>query len=283
MEPALPEALHIARFDVPPVVPFWRTVVKRRSGAVIPHVEARASALPGDPGAYWAVCGLPPEEVLPVCFPDMLCRGLQLAVLTSPRFPLPLAGIVHARQRIEQVRAIRRGEALAGRVWVEGHRTVRNGGEFDLHTEVSIPGGTDEVVWHGVTTIFSRSLPGDGVKRERPAAPVFEVERTADWTLSSDLGRRYARVSGDVNPIHQYAWTARLFGFERAIIHGWWTLARCAAELQLPPGPVSMEAAFVSPLFLPSTARFRTGRGAEGRLFEVRAGEGLLVAGRVAS
>jgi len=49
--------------------------------------------------------------------------------------------------------------------------------------------------------------------------------------VPAGLGRRYSRVGGDINPIHLFDVTAKLFGFDRAIIHGMWTLARCVAEL----------------------------------------------------
>lgn len=268
----------IVEFEVPPVIPMWRTAMKRGTGTAIPRIEARARVIAGDPTAYAAVCGLTPGDTLPVCFPDMLCRGLQLAVLTSPAFPLSLLGIVHVRQRIEQARVLTRGEPLSGRVWVEGHRPARKGGEFDMHTVVSAA-GTD--VWHGVTTILSRNLPGDGEPRPRAELPMFNAQRSATWELEADLGRRYARVSGDVNPIHQYAWTARLFGFKRAIIHGWWTLARCLAELDVAPGALSVEASFLSPVLLPSTASFTSGESGDGEVFLLRAGDAPAVVGRV--
>src|SRR6266487_1403229 len=47
------------------------------------------------------------------------------------------------------------------------------------------------------------------------------------WELPADLGRRYAAVSGDRNPIHLYRLTAWLFGFRRPIAHGMWAAARC--------------------------------------------------------
>src|SRR5262249_5182674 len=58
-----------------------------------------------------------------------------------------------------------------------------------------------------------------------------DLSASAVWTLHGDLGRRYAAVSGDINPIHLYALGARLFGFRAAIAHGMWTKARCLAVL----------------------------------------------------
>jgi acyl dehydratase len=46
------------------------------------------------------------------------------------------------------------------------------------------------------------------------------------------MGRAYARISGDWNPIHLWTWSARLMGMKRPIIHGMHTLARACAELE---------------------------------------------------
>jgi acyl dehydratase len=93
-----------------------------------------------------------------------------------------------------------------------------------------------------------------------------------DWRVPADQGRRYAAVSGDYNPIHLSAWTARPFGFKRPIAHGWWTLARALAELDTDlPASCVIEARFVSPLSLPGTVFFESGPIAGGMGFVVRA------------
>ena len=63
----------------------------------------------------------------------------------------------------------------------------------------------------------------------RLAAP--EAEPSGVWRLASDLGRRYAAVSGDTNPIHLSPLTSWLGGFRRPIVHGMWTHARALAAL----------------------------------------------------
>ena len=52
-----------------------------------------------------------------------------------------------------------------------------------------------------------------------------------DVAGARDVGRAYAEVSGDHNPIHTSRIGARLFGFPRPIAHGMWTQARCLAAL----------------------------------------------------
>jgi acyl dehydratase len=77
------------------------------------------------------------------------------------------------------------------------------------------------------------------------------------WRLGGDIGRRYAAVSGDHNPIHLYPLTAKALGFPRQIAHGMWSLARCVAALENRlPDAVTVDAAFKKPIFLPGAVAF---------------------------
>ncbi len=72
-----------------------------------------------------------------------------------------------------------------------------------------------------------------------------------------DLGRRYAAVSGDHNPIHLYPLTAKAFGFPRQIAHGMQTLARCVAALDNRiPEAATVLVEFKKPVLLPSRVAF---------------------------
>lgn len=264
----------LVEFDLPPAVPLSALALKRgrrwNVGDPFPRVEVTARRLLPDAAAYARVCGFPLADPLPVTYPDVLARGLQLAALTSRDFPLPVLGILHTEQRIEAVRPIAATEALAGRVWIEGPRVARQGGEFDLHTVITSAG---QEVWHGTTTILSRALRGDGVKRPRPQEPAWQTRRSVVWSLPADQGRRYAAVSGDTNPIHLWPVTARLFGFKRPIAHGWWALARALAEMDVDvPSSCVITARFAKPLPLPGKVTFASGPLANGagQRFELR-------------
>jgi acyl dehydratase len=61
------------------------------------------------------------------------------------------------------------------------------------------------------------------------------MEKRHQWDIPGDFSRQYASVSGDYNPIHLYAVTAKLFGFPNGcIMHGMWSIAACCA-LIMPP------------------------------------------------
>ncbi len=79
----------------------------------------------------------------------------------------------------------------------------------------------------------------------------------ADIDVPRAVGRRYGWLSGDLNPIHLADRGAKLFGFDRAVAHGMWSMARTLAALgadALAP-PVQAPVEFKFPLFMPSVAR----------------------------
>jgi hypothetical protein len=70
------------------------------------------------------------------------------------------------------------------------------------------------------------------------------------------MGWRYGRITGDFNPIHISRVLARLLGFERDLIHGMWSAARCLAHVPMPAldAPVQADLLFKGPVFMESTA-----------------------------
>jgi acyl dehydratase len=108
-----------------------------------------------------------------------------------------------------------------------------------------------------------------------PAAPSppepLDGPPSAVWRVPGDTGRRYAAVSGDVNPIHLHPLAARAFGFPRAVAHGMWTAARAAAALQgRLPDAVTYAVTFARPLLLPGRVELRTRRAGDGWALDIR-------------
>jgi acyl dehydratase len=139
-------------------------------------------------------------------------------------------------------------------------------------------------VWQSVLTALSRT-PTPKSKSKTPKEKRAEAEvlpapdRSLLLRVPEDIGRRYARVAGDWNPIHQHAISAKLFGFPRAIAHGMWSLARCVAEVQddVPAGPLVCEVTFKRPVLLPSKVAILAWRQDGGVTFQLVAAAGSTV------
>src|SRR5581483_1557348 len=205
--------------------------------------------------AYDRVCGFRLSDRLPATYPHMLAFPLQLALMTDPSFPFGAIGLVHIANRITQHRAIRADERLELKVWATPLEPHPRGRQFSLCSEARSGG---ELVWEETSTTLRRGPGTDAPKEGRRQLPVaLELTPAATWKLPGDLGRRYASVSGDFNPIHVHPLTARLFGFPSAIAHGMWTKARCLAALepQLPEA-FTVNVAFRKPVVLPARVTF---------------------------
>ncbi len=261
-------------FDALPQISHWRALWPRkrglRAGETLPHFSVRFDGLRANQlEAYRAICGFGEGGPLPLPYPQVAAAPLHMALLTHPEFPLPAMGLVHVASEIRQERPIPSEASLSVHCHVEGQRPARRGVEIDLITEIEVEG---EAVWRSVTTILSRAALGTG--EAQPPAPALEFDPASEgrWALPADLGRRYGRIAGDRNPIHLYAWTAKVFGFKRAIAHGMWTLSRAVAELEdaaTSEGPVRLDTQFKRPVFLPSEPKFLSGPKNNGTAFQL--------------
>jgi acyl dehydratase len=266
---------------------FPRAVFGRRSARVpegqgVPRLEGRAervAAAPRHLARYRELCGFADDGRLPVTYPHVLAMPLQFAILTHPRFVVRLMGLIHVANDIEQSRPLAAGGEFALRSWIEGFRDVERGHEFDLYTAVEDAEGT---AWLERSTLLARR-PASGKAASRGARHALRYEKPPDGAQSEvadivaprAMGRRYGWLSGDLNPIHLGDRGARMFGFERAVAHGMWSMARSLAALggaALAP-PVRALVEFKFPLFMPGAARLehwpREGR----RVFVLRDSE----------
>jgi acyl dehydratase len=114
----------------------------------------------------------------------------------------------------------------------------------------------------------AEARPPEGEEAAADAA----LTPSAEWRLGGDLGRRYAAVSGDRNPIHMHALTAKPLGFSSAIAHGMWTKARCLAALESRlPDAFAVDVRFRKPIPLPGRVELLSDAGDDERIeFAVR-------------
>lgn len=210
--------------------------------------------------AYNEVCGFARGDHLPATYPHMAAFGLHMALMTDTAFPFAPMGLVHLRNTIRQHRPLRVTETFDVSVHAADLRPFPKGSLVNLITEVSVGG---ELVWDEVTTLFSRHRGGSAETSPAPLAGVEAPSGVVHCQLGSDLGRRYASVSGDRNPIHLYPLTAKAFGFPTNIAHGMWTLARCLSTVQNKlPEAFTVDVEFRKPILLPGAVVF--GSQAEG-------------------
>jgi acyl dehydratase len=248
-------------------------------GKEIPETELVLAAVRPDPdavAAYAKVCGFALRDTLPPTYPHVLAFPLHMAVMADGSFPFGAVGLVHVENRIVQHRPVGLGEELRLVVRPTPLQPHKRGRTFSLITEAWSGG---ELAWESTSTMLHRQKPqepADGPKTRLYGGKSAhrredDLTPSAEWRLGGDLGRRYAAVSGDRNPIHMHALTAKPLGFPSAIAHGMWTKARCLAALEgRLPDAFAVEVRFRKPIGLPGKVELLSDAGEPEIYFAVR-------------
>ena len=236
----------------------------------LPPVSATVSGHTQDVArlaAYDEVCGFTLRDAVPATWLHVLTFSLQLAVMSRRDFPFGLAGLVHVSNDMSLLRPVGVADELDLLVRPGELTAHKRGALFELVGEARVGG---EVAWRGVSRYLARGVQAPGDVPEVPRLAVPDAPAGQRWRLPADLGRRYAAVSGDVNPIHLSNLAAKAFGFPRAIIHGMWTHARALAALEgaLPPA-YRVAVDFTKPILLPGKVGFAAAPDADATAFAV--------------
>ncbi|MEV0324627.1 MaoC family dehydratase [Streptomyces sp. NPDC050658] len=225
--------------------------------------------------AYARLCGYRTEADALLTYPHILGFPLAMRIMSTRAFPLPLIGLVHTSVDIARSRPLHTTEPLEIDVHAAKLSPHRRGTEATLVTEARDADGT--TVWASSSTYLARhkTSSNNSETAPRPAKTPDPLPALADWPLPADLGRRYAAVSGDRNPIHLHPLTARALGFPRTIAHGMWTVARCLAEQEADAeGALHVHAEFKAPVMLPGTVTYAA--TPDGEAFQLRGAKGEL-------
>jgi acyl dehydratase len=248
----------------PKLLPLYRNIfLKKRAGlkkgeslpALAAH-RASATVNPAKLSEYRKACGFDEDGKLPLLYPHVLTSSMHISIIAHDDFPLSPFGAVHLRDHILQHRPINPDEVMDYSCRLCGQRVAKGGLEFDISTLILIG---EARVWESISTYMVRGKkwgePGEAAPlAAMPALDNPAPEAEAHWHVPANMGKRYAKITGDYNPIHVSKVLAKLFGFKRDIIHGFQVAARCLTNLpDLPQaGKVRCDLIFKGPVFLDS-------------------------------
>lgn len=200
------------------------------------------------------------ESVVPLLYPHAFLGSAHLAIISHDQFPLGAIGLLHLRNHVLRARPFGVDQPWDVNCELARQRHVQKGLEFDLDATVTIGG---QVVWQSVSTYLKRQKSPNEMETSSLGdlfqASVENQPATGQFDVPHDIGKRYAKVTGDYNPIHVSSLAAKLFGFRRAIAHGMWSVARTVQALPEVDGSVRNDVAFKGPMYVNSKASIRTG------------------------
>ncbi|RON03716.1 acyl dehydratase [Pseudomonas brassicacearum] len=255
---------------------YWRAATRRKIiGTTLPEDGFRCwvNVDPKRLAAYRKVCDFTDDGLLPPTYPHVLAFALQMQLLTAKAFPFPLLGLVHLANRIRILRPLGAVARVQVSVRVQNLQPHAKGAVFELVTRIDDALGP---LWEAESQMLCKGVKLAGETIEPSSDPVLSMNEVTRWWAPSEIGRRYARVSGDYNPIHLSAASARLFGFPRAIAHGLWIKARTLSALsgRLPTSNIEIAVQFRKPVRLPSEViLLASAAGSSGDLKLVGAGD----------
>ncbi len=175
------------------------------------------------------------DDAVRVLLPHIFGFRLSMALLTHPRWPLPIWHALQVRNRFllhGPPATVMRGELHAS---VAGWRVLAKGVEVDLHARLV---DSAACAWESIVTFYYRgrfawqASPGEpvGAPRESPRMEM-SGDPVARWVTGTSDRWRFARWTGDYNGLHQWDWYARLLGFPVAFSHPHRVAAQCLARL----------------------------------------------------
>jgi acyl dehydratase len=240
----------------------------------VTYVRPRVLIEAKDVAKYAKVCGFSKAHGVPMLYPHLHAFPLAMMLFGSRRFPWPAMGLVHLANSARLLKRINVGDELRIEMTTGELHAHDKGQVFTLHARALRAG---EVVWESTWTLLRMGIRNPkGQPYTSALIDETPISHQADFFAPAGIGRRYGLVSGDVNPIHMSALTAKFLGFRKAIAHGMWTKARALAML-MPREAVDhaeVVVEFKTPLFLPAKASLWAARQESGSLFEVRNSKG---------
>jgi acyl dehydratase len=208
------------------------------------------------------------DAVLPPIFPATWEATLAIELLCHSRAPSVRGGVVHVGSELVQVRPLRADDTLCCRMELD--RVEQDERGVRLHLLTRTWNGSGQLGCESRTTLLARGRRSPAARSEKASKGSAAADTPGDdglwdelahWRLRSNHGRRYARASGDFNPIHLSRLTALPFGFRRPILHGFCIEALVAHSLiehrfgGEPERLRRLRIAFRSPLLLPADVR----------------------------
>lgn len=249
------------------------------SNVGLPNIKAIWKGASADSVAlneYLSTLNLEKGDSLPILYPHVMAGSMHMNMLSHKAFPIRLLGSVHLKNRITQIKAIADNAVMDITAEIGAYRLVEKGVEFDFATDAYVNG---EKVWEEVSTYFQTGRFGG---KENPSTEKsFELESlnapedTGSWHVPNNRGKRYAKITGDYNPIHMSPIAAKLFGFKRDIAHGFGVLAEAieySAAINTAGGlekSLQVDVVFKGPVFLDSDVTIKQNKEQDASRFDV--------------
>jgi len=241
----------------------------KKPGKILPEKGYTLAGLQADKQQLQAFCEMfgYGSDTIPSTYWHIRLFSVRALLAAHPDAPFPMPGMVHLSNSIRQHDTILPSDKLEMTCRFGKLLAHDKGTAFETLTELR---RDNQLVWE--ENAVNLYLGRKNLAQEPVNSPAIDITAPTDeqsWSLPESIGLKYARVSGDFNPIHLHGIGAKLFGFPKHLIHGWYGMNRTIAPYQeWLDSPHEIYVSFKKPLFLPGNVVTRTQSKGSTLLFE---------------
>lgn len=250
----------------------WKAfkTLPKKSGAAFPSIKYVLESVQADPSklhAYNTLFGYT-GDIVPSTYWHTRFFPIRILLAADKKFPFPLPGMVHLTDTITQYEPIKASDTLRMECYLGKCMRHEKGTAFETITQLFLH---DKLVWEENTV--NLRIGKTQLGEEEYSAyefPLVESTKETELTIPRSMGKKYAHISGDFNPIHVSVLGAKIFGFKTSLMHGWYSLNKLLAPHQpLMDEKHTLFVAFKKPLFLPGNVVLKESATKDGFQFEV--------------
>lgn len=189
----------------------------------------------------------------------ILAQRAQLATLIDTDFLYSIPGLIHIRNELRMDSPPAFNKCIEQQVGIKFEGKGQGRLRRILFEVAMVQDGRQ--VAHNLSVYVVNNSNNLSIKKAASKTQKLEFANalmSETWPLAENIGRQYAKLSGDFNPIHLHSALSRWYGFPRPIVQGMYLVARAEArilwQIQRPLHAISVK--FRNPVSLPSKPSF---------------------------
>ena len=195
------------------------------------------------------------KSKLPLTYIYIIAQRALLHLMLNKEFTIAVPGIVHISNEIQLLPQFDLNQKFELKASI--HVPVKEGSLYPT-ADIRFYQNGVEVANNISNYIAKRKSAQKRSKREESISNFGNSTFKEEWVIEKSVGKSYARLSNDKNPIHTSTLFSKLVGFKGPIAHGWYSVSRAVstAEKQRNCAFESLKVAFNKPIYLPSKVQF---------------------------
>jgi len=213
------------------------------------------------------------KEEVPMSYLYIFAQRGQVHLMLKKEFKLAIPGMIHIENIIQQFKEVNPMNPLTLDVVAD---VEMREGSLRPQFSVNFYQEDEKVGQCESTYLVRRKSKGTNTPRELPAK--IRSNQKILWSIHENIGKLYGEIAGDKNPIHTSNLFAKIAGFKRSIVQGWYLVSRATNEIQNQIGkPInSLHVNFIKPVYVNSDIYFKFNESE----FRLKDNGTILVAGK---